>query len=701
MHAPGKHAPAEPAPCDWTLTNIVSGYDGSWPIEKAEQVDVGGIVIWTGALLPILAAVGLLILPGLAISWCLNLRNFSGVALAPVFSTAVVGVSGIVGGWVGIPWSAGLYLAGTTGACVAAVTLSRCLPGRYRNGEGRGISTGTFVSVILAVIAGAVLISWRLMQLFQEPENISQRFDNVFHLNAIRFILDLGNASTLNLGSMTGATGFSALYPAAWHSFVALVSQVSGASIPLAVNSFNIAFSAIAWPLGCIMLVRQVVGPSAVATLAAGVLSAAQLSFPAMLLVWGPLYPNALSLALMPAVIAAVVALTGMGKIDHVPSPVWGAALTLSLPGLATAHTSSLNALLVFTLPLMLLFLLGKAHRYVVLNPSWRRMAAVGALAAVVALAYGVAWIKVRPGFYDFWGPHQTESGAIGEAITNAPMGTSVAWTVSILMFVGFVYSWSRPTWRWVPFSYAITVALYVVDASMPKGPTRAFLTGVWYQDTHRVAAFLPLFATLLAAIGTVALAQKISSLASANFRTPALLRSPWSFQHRTVAALGFILALAAASQYGAIREYVIESKIYYSLDGGSAILNTDEVQLLERIAEEVPADAVIAVNPWNGSSLAYAISGRKVLDYHLFSSPTAEMETINRRLGTDAVDAEVCPAVKANNVQFVLDFGDSYLAPNAASANFPGVTNVKHTSRLNLVDSQGSAKLYRVTGCK
>ena len=46
--------------------------------------------------------------------------------------------------------------------------------------------------------------------------------------------------------------------------------------------------------------------------------------------------------------------------------------------------------------------------------------------------------------------------------------------------------------------------------------------------------------------------------------------------------------------------------------------INPDELQLFEDVAELTPEDAVIAGNPWNGSALAYAFTGRRVLFPHV-----------------------------------------------------------------------------------
>ena len=45
--------------------------------------------------------------------------------------------------------------------------------------------------------------------------NASLTFDNVFHLNAIRYVLDTGAASPLQLGQMTSPSGGVPFYPSA------------------------------------------------------------------------------------------------------------------------------------------------------------------------------------------------------------------------------------------------------------------------------------------------------------------------------------------------------------------------------------------------------------------------------------------------------------------------------------------------------
>ena len=54
---------------------------------------------------------------------------------------------------------------------------------------------------------------------------------------------------------------------------------------------------------------------------------------------------------------------------------------------------------------------------------------------------------------------------------------------------------------------FVITAVLYVVVSGTLKGDVRSALTGVWYNDSNRIAALLPLTALPFAAVGVDALA--------------------------------------------------------------------------------------------------------------------------------------------------------------------------------------------------
>lgn len=664
---------------------------------------------WLSAVPVLTATAGLVFLPGYVVALSLRFRGFTALALAPVFSTAVSGTFAVLAGAAGIIWTPLTYAAGAliTAAAGLGVTflVSRHSgPGRSPAAEQAKNHTSVMLRILVplaAVGVAAAMILRRLTQLIGQPENFAQVFDNIFHLNAIRYIVETGNASSLTLGSLQELTGMQAVYPAAWHTYASMTIQLTAAPLGLAENSVNMVVAALVWPISSILLVRRIFGRNPIITLAAGIVSAAQVAFPYMLLVWGPLFPNTLSVSMLPAAIAVIVMLTGAGrrKLDGSEKPRWWIALLLSLAGLITAHMSAINALLIFVLPLLVMaFMRGAKTRS---GAAAGRKALFFGGSAAFAVVLLLLWLKLRPAFYDFWGPTTTAGRAIGEALTSSPMGNEANWLISVLAILGAITVWRKPGMRWIVFSYAIAVTLYVVDASRDRGFIRNFLTGTWYQDTYRLAAFLPLFATPLAAAGTWALVRFLLPYIRRLWDSlpPRLSAHRPAWSAAGVAVLTAVLAVGA--YFGPTQEYIQRGMPLYALNAGSAVLTPDELELLDEVDDIVPEDAVIAVNPWNGSSLAYAFSGRHVLTPHLFAIPDEERDLLSRSLGTEGLTPEVCQAAEEENVEYVLDFGDRYLVPDPSTENYPGVTNVAPLPGLELVASVGeNARLFEITGC-
>ena len=96
---------------------------------------------------------------------------------------------------------------------------------------------------------------------------------------------------------MTNPRGGLPFYPAGWHALVALVVQLSGATIPAAINAVTLVVSAVAWPLGILLLTRTLFGRSPVLAVSAGLLAASLPVFPILLMDYGVLYPYQLGLA--------------------------------------------------------------------------------------------------------------------------------------------------------------------------------------------------------------------------------------------------------------------------------------------------------------------------------------------------------------------------------------------------------------------
>jgi hypothetical protein len=368
---------------------------------------------------------------------------------------------------------------------------------------------------------------------------------------------------------------------------------------------------------------------------------------------------------------------------------------------------SSVNTLLALSLPVVLWAMAGH-FRTLAAGGAARKRYLPGVLGLLAGLAvFTVLWLKLRPVPYNVWGPHQTTSGAVGEVLGNAPMDYRLmAYTVSALALVGLIRAARSGRSAWLIVSFVIIGYLYLVDASLERGPWRAVLTGIWYADTNRLAAVLPVVSVVLAALGAVAVVDALADVVRriAGRRTDAALRLRRPALLGAAGGLGLAvlaLVLVSITQPGAVREYASWAKIHYVPDSPTSILSTDEQRLLDRFAEQVPEDAVIAVNPWNGGSLAYAYTGRETLVHHLFETSTPDALVIAESLDDAALSEEACEAIRDEKVSYALDFGTQYLTDSEAAQDYPGLADLATSEAVELIDEEGAAKLYKVVVCQ
>jgi hypothetical protein len=666
----------------------------------AGAMGVSFMTVWLPALPAIALAAGLLFIPGWATARGLRFAGFQAIGLAPVFSTAICGAFGVIYGAVGIPWSPWAFAVASVISVAVAYGLSRvpairgtAVPASSKSARGRLVPIATTLSVAAAILLGGA----RLLQLFGAPDNIAQVFDNVFHLNAIRYILESESASSLTLASFQGFKGLEALYPAAWHTFIATIVQISGADLQVAENALNLVVGALVWPVSCIFFVRTVIGRHPVAILAAGILSAGQIAFPFLVNVWGPLFPYALAVSLLPVALGIVAVLVRVSEDKSDLPWKWVLALVLAIGGMSTAHMSSFNAALALAAPLLILAWWNFRRSVQVWSVRSRPAWIFAMVSVAVPLLIFLSWTKVRPAPYDNWGPTVRAGAAVGEVLTNSTMQEAPAWIISILAVSGLIAAFREKKHRWIVASYAIAAGLYVVDAAGSKGFWRDFITGTWYQDTYRLAALLPVLVTPLAALGTLALwRQSLAVILPRTEGHPRLRKGTPMALSLLAVAVSFV-----ATFFGPLDEYVYRSKAVYSLDENSAILSKQELALVKRLPLTVPEGARIADNPWNGSSWAYAFGNRDVLTPHLFAGLDAERSLISHRMKFAASDPAVCEALRNENVDYVLDFGNRYLLNLPPSGDYPGVTDIGDQPGFEEMDSEGtSAKLYKITAC-
>lgn len=634
--------------------------------------------MWFEFWLSIATAVATLFVIGFPIALSVGLRGFAAVALSAPISVSVIAGSAVIAGFLNVPWSLVPVMVLVLAAVLILVPLTRRFGSPLRVGSGMWPWLGVGI--------GAILLGVQVVRIFVEPGTISQTFDNVFHLNAVRYILDTGDASSFSIGLLTSPSGSLGFYPAAWHAVVSLVAQISGVSIPIAVQAVTFVTAALIWPLGAVLLVRTLVGPSAVALVGTGVIAAAMPVFPLLLMDYGVLYPYQLGLAMLPATLAVTAWLARIGFL-RLGRPWQGIALTLVLlGGMGLAHPGAFVSWLALTLPFAVLLFV----RFWRGSPVRKRAYTV--LGALAYIAIGVLLLKIlRPQLEARqWPTTKTIPQAIGEVLVGSAWYGVPAVLASLLVLIGVVAAIVRRTESALATlgMFLVVAALYVIVCALTLGSIRDAATGSWYNNQPRLAAMLAIGALPVAGMGLAWLADAIRK-----WRLPRAASVAVS-----IVALALGVALTQFGPFSPVPTAVSWAAVLYQPSEDAGLLDTDESTLLNRIDDEVPDDAIIAGNPWTGAGLAYAISGRHVLMPHMLMEESPELKYVNEHLRDATVGSEVCNAIDELQVEYVLDFGDNGVHSNAPK--YDGLTDLEDSAAVELVDSEGDARLYQIVGC-
>lgn len=653
---------------------------------------------WWSTLPVVIVAIAVLFVPGAVIAWSARARGFAVAALAPAISISVVSTAAVLAPAVHLRWSVAV-VAGLTGLISAAFLLLTRVPQRERQFPKPMRPWKQIAVEIIAVMIGAFLVGRRLVYAFGMPDAISQTFDNVFHLNAIRYILNNGDGSSLTVGKMTGG----AFYPAAWHDYVSLIVEISGTGIPVGVNIVNLCVGAIIWPIGCIFLAQRILGRRTIPTLTAGVLAAGFGAFPMLMMDFGVLYPNALGISLLPIAITAALGVCGVGQGESSSKHSDWLLLVAVLPGITLAHPSSSMALLALMGPVLLVVCWRSLEKHI---KRGKNVLAWISLHVVALVAGGgvtlVIWKKVRPAeAAATWEPVETTGRAVGELISVSQIGRPVSLVIAILVLIGIVVLIARRQHLWLVGMYAVFGMFFIVAASFEFGWLRTLITGVWYNDPPRLAALLPVVLAPLAVFGAVYLFERgfkwLCILRIRHF-LPLGCSKVWYGRVRMGCLAALIVALAVGTQQANVRVSTDSAASRYRISPTSALLSSDELALLDRLDLYVPKDAVIAANPWTGTALAFALADRRTLQLHLISEISSEEAEIFNYLRDAYTDPDVCPAIRELKVRYVLDFGHQEV--HGGDHGYGGLDRLVDSGVATIIVAQGDARLLQINAC-
>lgn len=669
-------------------------------------------------------AVAVTFVPGVALGLCLGLRRTWLVALAPGISVGLFGVWTIVLGEVGVVWNL-LTAAGVTAVTALVVLAVRAVltapagpPARHgrslvdRAPPAWSLALGTLVvlvSTLLVFDAGA-----------SGPEMPPQTWDAVFHLNALRGIVDGGSASSLTLGTVADQVHDVVVYPSGWH---ALTSLAVVDSVVVAANAVSIVTAGIIWPLGLGLLGSQMAPGRPWMPVLVAVPGAAFVAFPARMLTYGTLWPNAFAFALIPAVLAVVLALcrrrgaapggrglpsVGLPSVAQTPAmqtPPMRAPLVLGLLGVVAgcgfAHPNAVLAAAVLAAPIVVgwwirslrdLFRGSAPARWL-----WLVLPLV-ALAGVSTVVLESKTLRTATNFSRH--PVEEPYGALVGLLTDSQLAllgygnSTMSFVLLGLAVAGLATICFTRRNVWVLVSVALATGLYAL--SLNTAHSLAGLAGAWYTDPVRLGGLAAISAVPLVGLGLAGVADVLE-------RVTTRLVGP---RRGVGAGLAVVVVAGLVVSTGGLRfeDRVERYEADYSTPDSPTwfgLITPEELELQNRLGDELGPDAVVLGNPFSGSPLLYAVAGIPVVYEHLKGIWAGDAVYVAGNLRDAASDPQVCEALDRLGVTHLYVDEVLYWPSHNEQLKYQGLWAMPPDGLdVELVDRAGEVRVFEITGC-
>ena len=592
---------------------------------------------------------------------------------------------------------------------------------------------------LLYVAIGLLTVGFLFLPTLPSASSFVQGWDIVHHLDVTQAMIESQKYSSIHYdfystveASITPwEPGTSGFYPSGWNIIVALTTQLVSTTVPIAGNALNFVSAAIIFPLSICSLIAKVLPKHRIALISGAFLCLAFFVFPWSLLIYGPIFPNTVAFCVMPSIWWIFMQMTRSKTPKH--DLIW--LIVIFVLGLITffiLHPSTIFSSIVVLLP----------WSFARIGESKRRVVLFGKQIKPVTLAYVffifalVIWsvfyyvLIVRGVALNFWwSAYSSLQDAILHALGMDFIGLSYAGgelvspqpVLSICVLVGAVWTFKHKQARWMvsAFMYLSILCIFIITFDVPL---KGYLSGFWYTDPFRIAASCVIMAIPLAALG-------LATLAEAALETFASWREKTSQAQTKAQACVFCNVWAKPLIVGAViacvvvLNYVVPMPNLKSEEpipaatafkqasekayGDHYILTSEELEFLRRVELTVPAGAVIANLPQDGSLWAYGTNDLHVLwrfpnGYDASERPASAI--LRKRLNRIASDPEVLQTVRDLNVQYVLILNNVVDYSNAVTSTykpgtFRGITQITDTTPgFEVVLEEGSMRLYKIT---
>ncbi|WP_315583562.1 DUF6541 family protein [Actinomyces viscosus] len=728
------------------------------------------IVTWMSALPLLVALIVATFLPG----WLLLVAGgarfrLARIACAPALTFLLMGLGGVVFRALGVWWHLPTIITYLL-LCAAVVAVGRWLWVR-RKGQvltvrtwfapepaPHGLPAPTPYSSAMGapgepempdtrsilgsqrLMWAAIAVTWIVMILPILPgsgPNIPiQSADSLYHYNQAWLIEHTGNASMIdgNAG-MFGMDGHHSFYPMVWHEIVTLASVGWDQVVP-ATNTLLLVVPLV-WLIGMAYLARVIlpeIRGSVYLVLGAGALTPI---FPIRLLTDTAVWPYALALAACPATVAWAVAawrraawLVTVGRRRR--TLIVLAAPVAAVMGSVVTHPATA---IIIGWPLAAVAWMGivlAGIRGVRQQDRAARRRGIILLSAAILVVLAIAVFVMAPG------PQQAHFGRRPDRSWEPLFAKLVipfllyygggGWEIraayiimACLSVLGALLAYLRRHHRGIVVAWVACMLLIL--AALAPVPVLSAMTGVFYNNPHRIKAMTVVPALLLVSLGLDALIgwfmawwrrwfPKTGARAqdgdenAADARPRRLKRAGgWASAARLIMSSpvvvgALVLALGAASSMSAV---MADVRGAFSPKYGQSrmVASPEEMAMITRLSTELPPDAYVLGDPVAGTAMLPFLAGRSPV--WMFAGQ-ADSDTDGLYLRTHFrdlhFDPQVCEIVRRHGItHFYSDEPQRFNGVNNQKLR-PGLYDVDVSSGFTLVDQGGSAAVYRIDLC-
>lgn len=667
------------------------------------------------ALAPVgLIAAAILVLPGLLVLLPIGTPLPAALVLAPAVGLVPLSVAGIVLSALDIPWNL------TTVTLAMAVTFGIFwLVGRRFRFERKVVPDygWPFVSALGAAVAASSLLTVvALHRGMGSLDTASQGWDPIFHMNAVQWIRESGQATPWSVSPIFAAGG--SYYPIGWHLVVSLIPD----DVVAASNISTLIIGGLLWPAGLAYLASVIFPERRGIWLLAPVLGASYISFPFAQLVRSGQWPNGLGTALVPAALAILILtlrllrtsnrerLSGQGFWHRRVFPTVLVAV-LTLAGTAAAHPGAVMAVAVAGAPFVVAFgvpWLGKAFRH------HRKSAVISVIAGVGLFITATAVLGQSRLLESVMRYNRSVRAELPDAVPFAvfdlatfpvlqqPDIDEFNLYVGLLAAVGALACLIFRGHRALAVAWISFVLLHILAAG-PENPAR-WLTGFWYKDTQRIAPMIAMTGALLAA-------WTVDQLAGGAARVVERVAEGSGAGARRVGsgyiAAAFAVLLVAAIYVGSdnfrAAERIAVTARNYSVDaGGMGVLAAGEQEFIDEASSMLPDDAVVIGDPFNGETYFYTLAQRRVVYTQLGSATSGNEAKEYLRTSFNGIhsDPAVCGALGTLGATHFYEDQPGMSHASDGLADWPGFYGTDTARGFEVVHRQGPHTLYRITAC-